>query len=148
MKSVLEDTLIQKLDEISPDFWAELNQEYFTHFNSILFGFKDFLREYYKVDEKEFVPIVQEIENEIYLYSKKDLYKKSREISNFTVESFRKGFWYEDGIPRIWNKIDENEIDKHFADYSKANNFVFDMFRKFKLLKNPLKCEFKNILIF
>ena len=131
---------IQKLEEISPEFWIEFNQEYFNHFNSILFGLKDYLKEYYKMEDKEFVPFISEIENEIYHSSKKDLYKKMKEISNYAVESFRKYFWYEEGIPRVWNKIDEHEIDKLFNQFKNENQYIFELLRSFKLLTNPLKC--------
>jgi hypothetical protein len=141
----MEDSLIESLEELSPDFWSNFNNDYVTHFNSILFALKDYLREYYKMEENEYIPFVRDIENEVFSAIKKDLYKKSREISNYAVESFRKHFWYDEGIPRVWNKIDESEIDSLFTKYKNENLFVFDIFKKFKLLMNPLNCK-KNII--
>lgn len=142
LKNVLDDTLLSKLEEISPEFWTEFNQEYFSHFSSLLFSLGHFLREYYKMDEREFVPYIKGIEGDIYVAMKKDFNKKIKEISNFAVESFKKGFWYEDGIPRVWNKMSETEIDRLFNKFSKENSFVFDLFKEFKLLRNPLKCNY------
>ncbi len=92
------------------------------------------------MEDKEFIPFISEIENENYHSSKKDLYKKMKEISNYAVESFRKYFWYEEGIPRVWNKIDESEIDKLFNQFKNDNLYIFELLRSFKLLTNPLKC--------
>ena len=138
---MLEDAFIQRLEEITPDFWLDFNQEYLSHFNSIIFGLKDYLKEYYKFEEKEFVPFIQEVEKDIHLSAKKDLYKKMKDISNYAVESFRKNFWYDEGIPRVWNKIDESEIEKLYNKLNTENQYVFELFRKFKLLNNPLKCK-------
>ena len=100
------------------------------------------------MDDKEFVPFIQEVENEIYLSLKKDLYRKMKEISNFAVESFRKQFWYDEGIPRNWNQIDEGEINTLYAKFLKENYFVFDLFKTFNLLRNPLKCKINNLIKF
>ena len=85
---------------------------------------------------------MREIENEIFTSIKKDLYKKTREISNYAVESFRKNFWYDEGIPRVWNKLGEGDVDKLFNKLQNENLYVFELFKKFKLLANPLNCKF------
>jgi hypothetical protein len=99
------------------------------------------------MDDREFVPYVQEIENEIYLLLKKDFYKKIvKEISNYAVESFRKNFWYDEGIPRVWNKMSEDEIDRLYEKFTIQNHYMFDIFKEFKLLSNPLKCNIKCLI--
>jgi hypothetical protein len=71
-----------------------------------------------------------------------------KEISNYAVESFRKKFWYDEGIPRVWNKIDESDIDKFYNQFNKENQYIFELFRKFKLISNPLACKLLLIIIF
>jgi hypothetical protein len=140
----MEDSLIESLEELSPDFWSHFNLDYVSHFHSILFALKDYFREYYNMKEDEYIPLVKEIESEVFYSIKKDISKKSREISSCAVESFRKHFWYDEGIPRIWNKIDESEIDSLFQKYKNENMFVFKIFKKFKLILHPLNCN-KNL---
>jgi hypothetical protein len=92
------------------------------------------------MEEKEFIPFIIEVENDIYAAIKKDFVKKLKEISNYASESFKKGFWYNEGIPRMWNKMTESEIDQLFEKYKGENSIIFDMFKEFRLVKNPLKC--------
>jgi hypothetical protein len=136
----LSDALIEKLEEISPNFWISLNEEFFTHFNSMVIGFKESLIEYYKMDDKEFIPMAESIEENIYNSLKKDFNKKIKEIPSYATEAFRRKFWYDESIPRTWNKINEGDIDKLFERVRKDNAYVLEMFKEFKLLKNPLKC--------
>ncbi len=102
------------------------------------------MREYYKLEDKEFIPFIQEVEKDIHNSTKKDLIKKMKEISNYAVESFRKKFWYDEGIPRVWNKIDESDIDKIYNQFNKENQYIFELFRKFKLISNPVSCKITN----
>jgi hypothetical protein len=110
----------------------------------MLFGFKEKLKEYYKMDEKEFLPFLRDIENEIYLVIKKDFLKKMKDISNFAIESFKRNFWYDEGLPRVWNKLNENVIDELYKKYKQQNYNVFEHFKKFYLLRNPLQRNYYN----
>ena len=69
-----------KLDDISIDFWADFNQEYFNYVNSILFGLKDFLKEYYNMEDLEFQQFVEDLDTEVFIAGKKELYKKMKII--------------------------------------------------------------------
>ena len=94
--------------------------------------------ENYELNENEFLPFVQELENEIYSDIKQDFKKKSKEIANFQTENFRNKFWYEDGVPRIWNQINESKIKELFNKAKEGNKENFDLFKTFKIIKNPL----------
>ena len=117
-----------------------MNEEFFSHFNSIVFGFKQSLIEYFRVEENEFIPIAESIEDNIYNSLKKEFSKKLKEIPAYAVESFRRKFWYDESIPRTWNKIDEPQIDNLFQNVKKENSKIFDLFKEFKIIKNPLRC--------
>jgi hypothetical protein len=99
------------------------------------------------MDDKEFLPFAEEIETDIYISFKKDIYKKTRQISYFASESLKKLFNYDEGIPRVWNKMDESTIDALYSKFKKEFNFVFDLFRKYKIFRNPLKCKIFNLII-
>jgi hypothetical protein len=140
LKTIINDALVEKLEEISQNFWISLNQEFFTHFNSMVIGYKQSLIEYYRIDDKEFVPMAEIIEETIYNSLKKEFNKKIREIPGYAMEAFRRKFWYDESIPRTWNKMNEGDIDKLYDRVKKDNAYILNLFKEFKLLKNPLKC--------
>ena len=92
VRNLIEDSLLTHLEEIQNNFWIEINQDVLQSFITNLMNYKDYLMENYELDENEFLPFVQELENEIYLDIKKDFRKKSKEIANFQVENFRNKF--------------------------------------------------------
>ena len=66
----------------------------------------------------EFVDYAREIEVELYNLTSTQLNKKFKEISSFITEIFKKKFWNDDkGVPRIWNRVEENEIDVLYKKY-------------------------------
>lgn len=99
------------------------------------------------MEESEFVPLVREIEEEVLVVIKKDLNKRLKEVPTYATENFKKHFWYDEGIPRAWNKMQEAEINKLFDTYKKNNYFVFDVLKSFKIVRNPLQCKIPSILI-
>ncbi len=84
--------------------------------------------------------MAESIEDNIYNSLKKEFWKKLKEIPGYAVESFRRKFWYDESIPRTWNKIDEVQIDNLFQNVKKENSKIFDLFKEFKIIKNPLRC--------
>jgi len=136
----MNDTLIEKLEEISQNFWISLNEELFTHFNSMVIGFKESLIEYYRIDDKDFIPMAEIIEESIYNSLKKEFNKKIREIPGYATGAFRRNFWYNESIPRAWNKMNEGDIDKLYDKVKKDNAYIMNLLKEFKLIKNPLKC--------
>lgn len=51
----------------------------------------------------------------------------------------------DEGIPRQWTKIETDQILKLFNNFKKQNLKAFDIFKEFKLLKNPLKCIYNYL---
>jgi len=43
------------------------------------------------------------------------------------------------GVPRIWNRIEENKIDDFYKKYKDDCYEVFELFKSFKLIKCPMK---------
>lgn len=93
------------------------------------------------MDENEFKLLIADIENDVHLNIKKDLYKNKSYIYSYAVESFRKKFCYDEGIPRVWNKMSEQEIDTLYKTTKNHYNFINEIFDRFKLISNPLVCK-------
>lgn len=93
----------------------------FTTFKIFLEGnlriFLYFL-EFYSMNSNEFIDFSKEIEVELHNLTNTQLNKKFKEISSFVTEIFRKKFWNDEkGVPRIWNRIEENQIDDLYKKY-------------------------------
>jgi len=106
--------------------------------NSVVFSLETFFKEYYGMEKIEFINIAQNIEIEMYNNCKKDLLKKLLDLHYTAFDIFRKNFWYDEGLPRVWNKIDENLIKELKTKFINENEFIFKLFNQFKLLRNPL----------
>lgn len=105
--------------------------------------------EYYKTSNEEYISYVKNIENEIYNNLRKEIIKKQREIATISVDLFKKKFWFEKGEVRSWNKIENEHIDHLFKDARNSVVDIFDLFKQYKLIKNPLKriIHFFNFII-
>ena len=90
------------------------------------------------MEKNEFIDIAQNIEMEMYNICKKDLLKKLLDLHYIAFDIFRKNFWYDEGLPREWIKIDRNLINELKVKYVNENEFIFKLFNQFKLLRNPL----------
>lgn len=145
LRRLIEDYMFNKMEDLSNTFWDDFNQEYFTFMYNILISLDLFFVEYYGMSRVELKKIIISIENEIHSSSKKDFLKRVKELHYFAFDSFKKNFWYNEGCPRVWNKIDEKEITDLKLKYLQENDFIFSIFTHFKILNNPLKC---NIFIF
>lgn len=93
------------------------------------------------MDEKEFQPFMVKVQEDLFTAVKKDFVKKTKEISNYASESFKKNFWYDEGVPRMWNKLSEGEIDSLYTKYKNENIVIFNLLKEFKLIRNPLNCK-------
>lgn len=96
------------------------------------------------MDRIEFLPKLQDIESEVYLAVRKDINKRLKDLPNYAIDNFKNSFMNEDGLPRDWIKIEESQISKLFTQEKKQNAKVFELFKQFKLIKNPLKCKYFN----
>ena len=90
------------------------------------------------MEKNEFIDIAQNIEIEMYNVCKKDLLKKLFDLHYIAYDIFRKNFWYDEGLPRVWNKTEESLIKELKVKYISENDFIFKLFNQFKLLRNPL----------
>ena len=70
------------------------------------------------MNNEEFIEFSREMEEELYSQTSLQLNKKFKEISSFATEVFRRKFWHtENGIPRVWNRIEEREIEILYKQY-------------------------------
>lgn len=143
MRKLIEDYIFIKMEDLSPNFWIEFNQEYFISIYNLLFSLEAFFNEYYGMTEKEYKEIILAIETDLYINTKKDFLKKVFDLHLIAYDIFRKNFWYNEGMPRIWNKSEEIEISQLKTKFLQDTEFIFKIFNKFKILKNPLKCIYK-----
>lgn len=93
------------------------------------------------MDTDEYVNFAKSIENEVYSSLKRDFSKRTKEISNISVELFKNKFWYHSGVQRSWNRMEEDEIDNLFKSCRKELGEIFETFKTYKMIKNPLKCN-------
>ena len=128
------------MEDLTPNFWEDFNLEYFTMTYNLLFSLEAFFVEYYGMNNDEFKDIIVNIENEVFSSAKKDFLKKVMDLHLVAYDTFKKSFWYNEGVPRVWNKMEEQEITNLRVTYSKENEFIFGIFTYFKVLKNPLQC--------
>jgi hypothetical protein len=137
-----------KLENFSIHFWNDLNVDYFNFLALKMFPLKIYLKDYYKLTDQEIKEYEDYIENEVYSNTKQNCAKKAKEISTIGIELFKKKFWFEkEDIQRHWNRLEEEEIDALFKKYRAEYLELFDCFKLFKIIKNPLKqCKYKLIL--
>ncbi len=93
------------------------------------------------MSNEDIISFSKQIEVEVYNNIKKDFSRKTKEISTFAVELFRKKFWYEsERQPRNWNRLEESEIDVLFKKCRVEFADIFDIFKSFKVCY-PCRCN-------
>jgi hypothetical protein len=141
--NLIEDTIVNKLELVQENFWVEIQQELFLVVSQNLLLQKIKLHELYEITEEEFKTFAQNCENEIYGKIKTEF---KRELDNFPdiqVGNFRKDFWYKDGIPKVWNKESISDINLAYKENENKYKDSFELLRKLKVIKSPLKlCEY------
>ncbi|MCQ2815804.1 MAG: 50S ribosome-binding GTPase [archaeon] len=146
IKNILDESLENRMETISPEFWEEINQDNFTNLRSINTSYKAFLEDYYQITPEEFKNFSVGCEDMVYDSLKKDFMRYSRDIIGYCTENFKKNFWYDEGIPRQWNKLNDKTIDELFEKYKAPNLQLFELFKKFRVIKNPLNLlEYKQV---
>jgi hypothetical protein len=144
---IMEDIFLSNLRFISPTFWKDFNLEYINAMNMNMYSLKMYLQDNYNMQDEEFSEYLKTIEEEIYINFKKDVMKeKIPELFNYAVHNFKKDFLYEEGMPRIWNKISEAEIDSLYKNLKEKHYLIFNTFKQFKLVESPMKG--KTVLTF
>lgn len=76
------------------------------------------------MNNNEFMDYARVIEEDLYNLTNLQISKKFKEIYSFTTEIFRKKFWNDEkGVPRVWNRIEENEIDNLYKNFKNEVNY-------------------------
>lgn len=140
MKNQFDEILTEKIEKgVSKDFWLEYNIEYSKILYAKFFAYKNSLTDYYNLDNPGIISIIQQIEEDIYKMTFKDLEKKTKEISTFAVEYFKKLFLYDEAkLPRKWHRIQEDEIDDIFSKSKNKSEILLDILSQIKLIKAPI----------
>ena len=55
-------------------------------------------------------------EKQVYQLIKTEFHKQLPSFPDAQIQNFKKDFWYDDGIPKVWNKINSSEINKSYED--------------------------------
>ena len=135
----INDTITSKLDNLTSDFWVQLNTAYIEIFYMKLISLKGFFFEYYNLNDDDFYSIASNIEEEVYQRCLRHFSKQSKEIIGFSVDLFKKKFWYSDGIPRIWNKMTNEDIRLLYRESKSEVECIFELFGIFQLISSPIK---------
>lgn len=141
LKLQIDEILSERLDgDIDVNFWLNFNQEYCTLIYNKLFAFKNTLFEYYKLDNIVIENCLKELEINIRKAVTRNIEKKTKELSNFALDHFKKIFHYDNNkLPRKWDRLQENEIDEIYSKSIKQTEILFVLFSQIKLINNPLK---------
>lgn len=142
-----DDALSFQMDEIGLDFWNNLANDTVQHEHNTLNAYKNFLVTNFNMKEDEIKPFMVSCENDLFDKFKTKMYRNSRDIVDYLVMSFKKGFWLDEGVPRTWNKLKVATINELYKKHKDASIKIFDLFTKFRTLKNPLEIinyDFEN----
>lgn len=144
LKQQLKELFYEKFENVDENFWFEVNLELILTFQRNLIPLKSSLIDDFKLPVVEADIILEAIEVELYNLSFKTVERKTKDFSSAAVEYFKKQFWFDEGLPRKWSRIEETEIDSLFKSSKKLVEGLFSIFTEFKVLKLPLKTCKKN----
>ena len=140
---LIEETIVNKFELITNNFWVEFQQELFLIVSLNLLAQKERLIQIYNIKDTEFIKFVDECEEEIYNKVKALFLNELPEFPKTQIDNFKKDFWYDDGIPKIWNKVPVSDINLAYETNSNKYKNTFDLLNKLRVIKNPLKlCEY------
>ena len=144
--SLIEDTILNKFELITSDFWIEFMQETFLVVTQNLIAQKINLNVLYNMTEDEFKTFADNLEDQIYQNIKHQFSEKLPNFPNTQIDNFKKDFWYNDGIPKVWNKKTLNEINLDFKTNSDKYKKTFELFKKLRVIKHTLQlCDYGKI---
>ena len=145
LQDSIEDLISSRLYSLSESFWEDLNQDLFTLIHDNIFVYKEELIAKYKITEEEFLNSAKEIETELYEETRKEMLRQLPLLPSNQIQNFKAEFWYEDSVPRTWNKIDIGKINLLFINLSEKFRKPFKIMKKFRILENILKfCEYQK----
>ena len=144
--SLIEDTISNKFEMITPDFWVEFMQEIFLLVTQNLIIQQDYLAQTYRTTEEEYLNFANTLEEQVYSNIKYQFNQQLPSFPNTQIDNFKKDFWYNDGIPKVWNKKTVNQINLEFKTASEKYKKTFELLKKLKVIKHPLElCEYGKI---
>lgn len=144
--SLIEDTILNKFELITSDFWVEFMQEIFIIVTQNLIAQKINLNLLYNMSEDEFKVFAENLEDQIYQNIKHQFNEKLPNFPNTQIDNFKKDFWYNDGIPKVWNKKSIGQINLEYKTNSDKYKKTFELFKKLRVIKHPLiLCEYGKI---
>ena len=143
--SLIDDTIVNRLELVQSSFWVEIQQEMFTNFSQNLLLQKIKLVELYQITDEEFKTFTQNCENDIYRKIKLIFLREMHNFPDIQVDNFKKDFWYKDSIPKVWNQINLTDITYSYEENSNKYKNLFLIFKKLKIIEHPLKlCDYEN----
>ena len=145
-KTLIEDTISNKFEMITNDFWIEFMQEIFLLITQNLLAQKNYLSQTYKTTEEEYVKFVDLLEEQIYTDIKNQFKQQLPTFPNTQIDNFKKDFWYIDGIPKVWNKRTVSQINAEYKETSEKYKKTFELLKKLRIIKHPIQlCQYGKI---
>jgi len=145
-KTLIEDTISNKFEMITNDFWIEFMQEIFLLITQNLLAQKNYLAQTYKTTEEEYEKFVDLLEEQIYTDIKNQFKQQLPTFPNTQIDNFKKDFWYIDGIPKVWNKRTVSQINAEYKETSEKYKKTFELLKKLRIIKHPIQlCQYGKI---
>jgi hypothetical protein len=140
---LIEETIVNKFELVTNNFWVEFQQEIFLLVSQNLLAQKERLAQIYKITDEEYINFVDDCENEIYSKIRTLFFNELPGFPNTQIDNFKKDFWYNDGIPKVWNTVSVSDINLAFQTNSSKYKDSFEILRKLRVIQNPLKmCDY------
>jgi hypothetical protein len=144
--TLIEDTILNKFEVITSDFWVEFMQEIFLLVSQNLLAQKTYLTQTYRITEEDYINFVNNLEDQIYQNIKSKFNQYLPSFPNTQIDNFKKDFWYNDGIPKIWNKKTINQINLDYKQACDKYRKTFELLKKLRVIKHPVQlCEYGNL---
>jgi hypothetical protein len=140
---LIEETIVNKFELVTNNFWVEFQQEIFLLISQNLLAQKGRLAQIYNITDEEYINFVDDCENEIYSKIRTLFFNELPGFPNTQIDNFKKDFWYNDGIPKVWNTVSVSDINLAFQTNSNKYKDSFEILKKLRVIKNPLKmCDY------
>ena len=144
--ALIEDTILNKFEVITSDFWVEFMQEIFLLVSENLLAQKEYLKVTYRTTEEEYINFVNTLEDQLYTKTKSQFNQHLPSFPNIQIDNFKKDFWYNDGIPKVWNKKTVNQINLDYKIACDKYKKTFELLKKLRIIKHPLQlCEYGKL---
>ena len=144
--TLVEDTILNKFEVITNDFWVEFMQEIFLLVSLNLLAQKIYLTQTYRITEEDFINFANNLEDQVYQNIKLKFNQYLPSFPNTQIDNFKKDFWYNDGIPKVWNKRTINQINLDYKQACDKYRKTFELLKKLRVIKHPLQlCQYGNL---